>query len=236
MQQAITIKTKLLVDSNMPEFDYLTKQFRDACNFVSDWIFNHDFELNQIKINHELYYQIRRNFKLKAQLTQSVIRSVVARYRTVRTQLANKPYRVWSGKYDKNGHKIYLSIARDLTWLWQPIRFKKPQADLQRNRDWSLTDGKLSINTLGKRVKTAYICRGFDQYLDGSWKFGLAKLIKHGKHWYFYISASKELPDYNKDQTKHVIGIDRGLRFLTVCYDEQGKTLFQSGKKVLQTR
>ena len=236
MQQTITIKAKLLTDSEMPEFNYLTEQFRKACNFVSDWVFNHDFELNQLKINDAIYYQIRRDFKLKAQLTQSVIRAVVARYKAVQTQLANKPYRVWSGKYDKKSHKIYLSIARDLTWLWQPIHFKRPQADLQRNRDWSLTAGKLSINTLNKRVKTAYVCYGFDQYLDGSWKLGLAKLIKNGKHWYFYISASKELPDYQKSQTRHVIGIDRGLNFLTTCYDEQGKTLFQSGKKVLQTR
>ena len=61
-------------------------------------------------------------------------------------------------------------------------------------------------------------------------------MIKQGKNWFFYISASKELPDYDKDQTQHVIGIDRGLRFLTVCYDEKGKTFFQTGEKVLQIR
>ena len=64
----------------------------------------------------------------------------------------------------------------------------------------------------------------------------MAKLLQYGKNWYFYISASKELPDYDKNQTQHVVGIDRGLRFLTTCYDEKGKTLFTSGKQILRTR
>lgn len=231
MLQTVTVKVKLQVASQVPEFDYLTKQFSDACNYVSEWIFNHNFNLNQNQINKEIYYQIRKQFKLKAQLTQSVIRAVVARYKTIKTQLANKPYRV----YDQTTKHHYY-IERDLNWLQKPIRFKRPQADLQRDRDWSIVDKQLSINTLANRIKCNYTCYGFEKYLDGSWKFGLAKLIKQGKNWFLHISASKELPDYDKDQTRHVIGIDRGLRFLTVCYDEKGKSFFQTGKKILQIR
>ena len=215
----------------MPEFKYLSNQFRDACNFVSKWIFNHNFELNQAVINRAIYYDIRQQFNLKAQLAQSVIRSTVARYKTVNTQLKARIYHI----YDQLTNQNYY-IERDLNWLQKPIKFNKPQADLQRNRDWSFVNGQLSINTLGKRVHLSYICHGFDQYLDGSWHFGMAKLIQYGKNWYFYISASKELPDYDKNQTQHVVGIDRGLRFLTTCYDEKGKTLFISGKQILRTR
>ena len=231
MEQSITIKIKLITNRVMPEFKYLSKQFRDACNFVSKWIFNHNFELNQAVINRAIYYDIRQQFNLKAQLAQSVIRSTVARYKTVKTQLKARDYHI----YDKSVNKNYY-IERDLNWLQKPIKFNKPQADLQRNRDWSFINGQLSINTLGKRVHLPYICHGFDQYLDGSWHFGMAKLIQYGKNWYFYISASKELPDYDKNQTQHVVGIDRGLRFLTTCYDEKGKTLFTSGKQILRTR
>lgn len=223
MLQTVTVKVKLQVASQVFEFDYLTKQFSDACNYVSEWIFNHNFNLNQNQINKEIYYQIRKQFKLKAQLTQSVIRAVVARYKTVKTQLANKPYHV----YDQIAKQNYY-IERDLNWLQKPIRFKRPQADLQRDRDWSIVDKQLSINTLANRIKCNYTCYGFEKYLDGSWKFGLAKLIKHGKNWFLHISASKELPDYDKDQTQHVIGLDRGLRFLTVCYDEKGKSFFSN--------
>ena len=231
MEQSITIKIKLITNRIMPEFKYLSNQFRDACNFVSKWIFNHNFELNQAVINRAIYYDIRQQFNLKAQLAQSVIRSTVARYKTVNTQLKARNYHI----YDQLTNQNYY-IERDLNWLQKPIKFNKPQADLQRNRDWSFVNGQLSINTLGKRVHLSYICHGFDQYLDGSWHFGMAKLLQYGKNWYFYISASKELPDYDKNQTQHVVGIDRGLRFLTTCYDEKGKTLFTSGKQILRTR
>lgn len=145
MEQSITIKTKLVTDQAMPEFEYLSKQFRDACNFVSKWIFNHNFELNQAVINRAIYYDIRQQFNLKAQLAQSAIRSTVARYRTVKTQLKARDYHI----YDKSVNKNYY-IERDLNWLQKPIKFNKPQADLQRNRDWSFVNGQLSINTLSK--------------------------------------------------------------------------------------
>lgn len=229
--QTVTIKVKLQVPKQVPEFVYLTTQFRDACNYVSKWIFEHDFNLNQIKINQAIYYNIRNKFHLKAQLTQSVIRAVVARYKTVKTQLNSKPYRV----YDKASNKYYF-VPRDLSWLQQPLVFKRPQADLQRSRDWSIVKNQLSIITLNGRIKCDYVCHGFDQYLDSSWKFGLAKLVKQHSKWFLHVSASKEFPDYDKDQTQHVIGVDRGLRFLTTCYDNHGETLFQNGKDILKIR
>ena len=235
MQQTVTIKIKLL-KHNIPEFDRLANQFTKSCDFVSQWIFEHNCELRLTILNKALYYDIRKRFNLKSQLAQSVIRCVVSKYKTVKTQIEKKPYRVWSGSYDKNQHKIYLSIKRDLTWLQKPIHFKQPQADLQRNRDWSfVNNGKqLSINTLDKRIKVCYIVKGFDQYK--SWKFGMAKLIKQGNTWYFFVSATKELPDYQLSQTKHVVGIDRGIRFLATCYDEQGNTKFFNGKHVSNIR
>lgn len=228
MQTTVTIKVKLL-KHNIPEFDQLTERFTQVCNHISEWILSHDFLLNQIKINHEIYYQIRNKFQIKSQLTQSAIRCVVARYKTVLKQLEQRPFHY----YDQFTKKSYY-VKRDLTWLQYPIRFKRPAADLQRNRDWSFTKGQLSINTLDQRIKTDYLCKGFDQYKD--WKFGMAKLIKQDNNWYFYISASKDLPDYQLKNTQHVVGIDRGLRFLATCYNEKGKTLFFSGQKVMAKR
>lgn len=228
MKQTITIKVKLL-KHNIPEFNQLTNVFTETCNCISKWIFNNGFELNQAVLNKELYYYLRNTFQIKAQLTQSAIRCVVAKYKTVKTQLSKKPFKY----YDKTTDKTYY-VKRDLTWLQKPILFKQPQADLQRNRDWSFVKNQLSINTLDKRIKTDYVCKGFEKYKN--WKLGLGKLIKINNIWYFYVSATKEIPDYQVSNTRHVVGIDRGLRFLATCYDEKGKTTFVSGNKIIQKR
>ena len=51
-----------------------------------------------------------------------------------------------------------------------------------------------------------------------------------------HLSATVSLPEYQPEEAKHVVGIDRGLRFLSSCYDEKGKTLLFSGQKALRTR
>lgn len=95
MQQTITIKCKLKLQSSLDE-SVLTKsleQYRRACNAVSQYMFDHSFEMAQAKLNKALYRHLRNDYGLKAQMAQSAIRNVVARYRTVKTQLAQKPYR-----------------------------------------------------------------------------------------------------------------------------------------------
>ncbi len=83
MQQNITIKCKLKLQSSLDE-SVLTKsleQYRRACNAVSQYMFDHIFEMAQAKLNKALYRQLRNDYGLKAQMAQSAIRNVVARYR-----------------------------------------------------------------------------------------------------------------------------------------------------------
>lgn len=228
--QTVTIKIKLL-KFEIPEFDILTVQYTKACNYVSRWIFDHDFVLNQAMINKALYYYLRNAFNLKAQLAQSVIRTVVTCYKTARTQLKQKPFKFYS-----KTPQCSFRCTRDLYWLKRPLKFRTPQADLQRTRDWSFVGDQLSINTLGKRIKVDYVCKGFNKYLNDGWKLGLAKLIKRNNRWYFCISATKKLPEYQNSQTEHIVGIDRGIRFLATCYDEYGKTKFFSGREIMHKR
>lgn len=239
MQQTITIKCKLKLQSSLDE-SVLSKsleQYRQACNMVSQYMFNHSFEMSQARLNKALYHRLRNDYGLKAQMAQSAIRNVVARYRTVKTQLTQKHYRYSVGKQDQYGNDVWESKPRTLDWLWYPINFKRPQLDLQRNRDWSLKDNHImSINTVDGRIKVPFTRQGFDRYLDGTWRFGMAKIIHAGNKWYMHISATKELPDYLKEQSQHVVGIDRGLRFLVTAYDEQGKTLFFQVQEVLRKR
>ena len=234
MEMQVTIKTKLKISNSeiALSFSKTMEQYRQACNYVSEYIFNHDFDMKQSRLNKELYTKLRNLFSLKSQMAQSVIRTVIARYKTVKTQMARKPY-----KYqDQNTGEWYREV-RDLTWLHKPISFNRPQVDLQRNRDWSyLSSGQLSINTLDGRVKVDPICHGFNQYFDGTWKFGLAKLLKSSGKWYLHISATKEVTDFDKQTVKHVVGLDRGLRFLATSYDEQGKTAFFDGQAIMRKR
>ena len=234
MEQTVNIKVKLnILEPNVGmKFSKTMEQYRLACNYVSEYLFNNNFPLNKNEVQKVIYNTIREKFNLKSQMTISCIRSVIARYKTVKTQMARRPY-----KYqDQNTGEWYREV-RDLNWLHKPISFNRPQVDLQRNRDWSyLSSGQLSINTLDGRVKVDPICRGFNQYLDGTWKFGLAKLLKSSGKWYLHISATKEVTNFDKQTVKHVVGIDRGLRFLATSYDEQGKTAFFDGQAIMRKR
>ncbi|WP_287771225.1 transposase [Megasphaera sp.] len=224
-----TIKLRINIS---PEQELLlrqmTEQYRQACNFVSKHIFDNQFNLAYQSLNRELYSNLRSQFGLKSQLAQSAIKTTIARYKTVKQQLFQNPY-----KYkDENGNWKY--STKTLEWLWKPVLFSRPQADLVRNRDYSFVDdGKtLSINTLNKRTKCTFRGEHFAEYLDGSWSLGTAKLVELKGVWYLHIPATKVVEEFQKENVRHVVGIDRGLRFLTVSYDGQGKTEFISGRKV----
>ena len=213
-------------------FRQMTEQYRQACNFISQYVFDNGFELNSNAIQKVLYKDVRFLFGLKSQLTTSSFKTVTARYKTVKTQLSQKPY-----KYNnEDGNWQY--IPKTLEWLWKPVFFGRPQADLVRNRDYSFVDDGqvLSINTLGKRTKCTFEGEHFAEYLDGSYQLGTAKLVELNGLWYLHIPVTKAVEDFQKENARHVVGIDRGLRFLTVSYDEQGKTEFVSGKKIATKR
>lgn len=228
-----TIKLRIHVTPEQEIFfRQMTEQYRQACNFVSQYIFDNGFNLAYQSINKELYGDIRSCFGLKSQLAQSSIKTAIARYKTVKQQLLQNPYRY----KDENGN--WQRITKTFEWLWKPIFFTRPQADLVRNRDYSFVDDGqvLSINTLGKRTKCTFESERFAEYLDGSWNLGTAKLVELKGLWYLHIPINKAVKNFQKENVRHVVGIDRGLRFLTVSYDEQGKIEFVSGKKIATKR
>ncbi|ALI52765.1 RNA-guided endonuclease TnpB family protein [Lactobacillus helveticus] len=241
MDQSVVIKAQLLNidDETAQAFSNTMCKYRDACNFISQYIFEHAFELKQSKLNKALYHDLRDKFELKSQMAQSAIKTVIARYKTVKTQLFQHPFRYDTGKKDGKGRGIWAQIYRDLTWLWQPINLKRPQLDLQRGRDWSYLSAtnQLSLNTLNGRRKVDFVCKGFDQYLDQTkWKFGSLKMLQLRGKWYIHLSATTAIPEFEAEQAVHVVGIDRGLRFLAACYDEKGKSILFSGQKILRKR
>ena len=228
-----TIKLRIHVTPEQEVlFRQMTEQYRQACNFVSQYIFDNQFDLTYQSLNKKLYSGLRGLFGLKSQLAQSSIKTTIARYKTVKQQLFRKPYRY----KDEDGN--WQRIPKTLEWLWKPVFFRRPQADLVRNRDYSFVDDGqvLSINTLGKRTKCTFEGEHFAGYLDGSYQLGTAKLVELKGRWYLHIPVTKAVEDFQKENVRHVVGIDRGLRFLAVSYDEQGKTEFVSGKKIATKR
>ena len=237
MEISLTAKLRLVFQSEIDRnsaYETLIA-YRNACNHVSQYIFDHDFEMKQSTLQSVLYHDIRHRFGLKSQMTQSVFKTVIARYKTLQTQLRKQ--RVWDGyKKDNHGKEIPNYIRKDLTFLWQTIEFKRPQLDLVRNRDYSFKDDVLSLNTLNGRILVKVHNLSQNPYFDGSWTLGTGKVVRSGKHWFFHVAVSKEVPDFDLDQLQHVVGIDRGLRQIITAYDEKGKTRFVNGKSITKKR
>lgn len=82
-QMTITAKVQIVADdTDKVLLDKTMSVYRDACNFVSEYVFRtHD--LKQFSLNKKLYSTLREKFGLKSQMAQSVFKSVIARYKTI---------------------------------------------------------------------------------------------------------------------------------------------------------
>jgi putative transposase len=233
MQLAEVLKLKLNTDPDMDKaFENTSYQYMLACDYISRYVFEHEFQINSAALSKELYRDLRSKFLLKSQMAQSAVRTVTAGYKTVNTQLQKEPYR-----FQADGK--WYSVQRDMRWLTKSLEFHRPQADLVGNRDYSFVhEGReISINTLGRRVICPFTVPDcMKKFLDGSWHFGTAKLVCMKNIWYLHISATKEVPDFTRDDVKQVVGIDRGLRFLETVYDSSHHTSFESGNQILLKR
>jgi len=208
-QMTVTAKIQISVSgTDRTLLDNTISVYRDACNYVSDYIFRtHD--LKQFSLNKVLYSDLRERFGLKSQMAQSVFKTVIARYKTI---LENQKE-------------------------WIKPSFKKPQYDLVWNRDYSLTQNCFSVNTLAGRVKLPYFTKGMDKYFDHTvYKFGTAKLVnKHGKY-FLHIPVTYDIEDANLSDVCNIVGIDRGINFVVATYDSKHKSGFVSGKTIKQKR
>ena len=208
-QMTITAKIQIIAaETDKVLLDETMSVYRNACNYVSDYVFR-TRDLKQFSLNKALYSILREKFNLKSQMAQSVLKTVIARYKTI---LENQNE-------------------------WIKPSFKKPQYDLVWNRDYSLTQNRFSINTLNGRVKLSYFSDGMSKYFDHTiYKFGTAKLVnKHGKY-YLHIPVTYEVEESNITDICNVVGIDRGINFVVATYDSKHKSGFVSGKAIKQKR
>lgn len=202
----VTAKIKLHTSPEQEEFLSRTMHaYREACNFVSEHVYRtHD--LAQASLNKSLYHELRARFGLKSQMAQSVIKTVIAKYKAMRS----------------NGHG------------WAEAVFRLPQLDLVWNRDYSLNGKLFSVNTLDGRLKLPYAEKGMERYFTGDYRFGTAKLVyRHGKY-FLHVPATCNVPDASLESVSCVVGVDLGINFLTASYDSSGKSRFFSGRAAKQ--
>ena len=209
--EQITVTAKIQIsasDTDKVLLDETMSVYRDACNYVSDYVFRtHD--LKQFSLNKVLYSTLRRKFGLKSQMAQSVFKTVIARYKTI--------------------------LENQNEWI-RPS-FKKPQYDLVWNRDYSLTQNCFSVNTLSGRVRLPYFAEGMSKYFDHDiYRFGTAKLVsKHGKY-FLHIPVTYDVEESRLCDVCNVVGIDRGINFVVATYDSNHKSGFVSGRVIKQKR
>ena len=192
--------TKCLLDT--------AKAYTKACNAVSDYVFRTRVLIHRV-LHDELYDSLRNTYGLKSQMAESVLRTVIARYRSILTN-----QKKWI-------HVVFHSYEYDLVW----------------NRDYSLlNEGLCSVNTLQGRIRFGFHTEGMEHFFSGSWKFGTAKLVHKHNSLFLHIPVTMETEAVSLDSITEVIGIDRGIRFLTVTHSSNGKTTFVSGAQIKQKR
>ena len=209
MEFTVTAKVKIITDEeSKARLKETMSAYRDACNYVSDYVFRtHD--LVQASLNRALYHSLRDRFNLKSQMAQSVLKTVIARYKTIL----------------ENQHELI-----------KP-NFSNLQYDLVWNRDYSMVSDYFSVNTLDGRIKFDYCHEGMNQYFDKSiYRFGTAKLVYKHKKFFLHIPVTTEIMVCNDSEVCNVVGIDRGINFIAATFDSKQKSRFYNGRPVKEKR
>ncbi len=184
------------------------RAYADACNYISHYVYSSG-DLSQFSVQKHTYRSVREEYGLPSQMACNAVRTVVGSYKTNMT----------------NGLE------------WTECRYRKPQMTLSWNRDYSLNRDKFSIGTIYGRIKADYACTGMEQYFDRTkYRFGTAKVTyKHDK-FFLYIAVNYDAKELELSDVSNVVGHDRGIRFITVSYGSDGKTMFRSGNIIKKKR
>lgn len=208
MQITITAKIKISPTKEQKTLLLASIQtVKKALNYTSQLSFKKKL-FKQIPLNKQVYRTLRSVFGLRSQMAQSVVKTVVAKYKSMRS----------NGVTDT------------------AATFKKPEYDLVYNRDYSLKKGAFSLNTLEGRIQVPSEIKGMERFFDGTWKFGTAKLVTKKGKFFLHIPVTKEIPDADLNQIQNIVGIDLGINFLATTYDLQGNTLFYKGRHIKTKR
>jgi IS605 OrfB family transposase len=211
MEIVRTVKVKIGLNANIAKRTVTT--WNEACNFISRFAFdNPAFARNTVRLHDALYGEVKSRFGLSAQVVQSAIRQVAAKYRAAKTAKRT---------------------------LKRPIYFRPHNAvALQggdRGRDFGFHTGGLSIWTLDGRIKNlaVYGPPKLNEYLN-HWQLGDARLFMRKGEVFLAVSFSRTVEPTNKPNDA-VVGVDRGVNYLAVATDGQ-RSQFFGGRRVKHLR
>ncbi|MDR1247601.1 MAG: transposase, partial [Clostridiales Family XIII bacterium] len=177
-----------------------------ACNDASRYIYAKGMPIRATGLQHKLYRKTKRKHNLPSTATCNVFRIVASKYASARS----------------NGHEFAL------------CEFKRGESAFTRDKDYSLSKGKLSIATLQGRTLVDYDTKALAQYISNEWKLGTARLVFRNGKTYFHIAVTQAFAEPELSESK-VVGCDAGMRFLMTTYDGKN-TKFYSGAQVKQKR
>ena len=209
MKQTLTAKIHLYPDDETSKaIDQLMDTYRRVCNYVSWYIFEHE-EMDYNTLHKALYQDIRERYELKSYWTQEAIKTTKAAYLSMKS----------------NGHP------------WTRAVFKNEQCSYPA-KNYRIDQKKqiIYISTYERRIGIKYTAVGFEQYLTGLYKLGTAKLIKKNNKYYFYISATRQIDQIEKEKLTNAVGVDVGIRNIAVCHNSFDETMIFNGKEVIERR
>ena len=85
--KSITITAKIKLYPTSEQMLILNKTLsviRDVLNFVSVFVFGQE-GIRYLALDHALYYPVRQQFGLRSQMTQSVFKTVLAKYQSMKS-------------------------------------------------------------------------------------------------------------------------------------------------------
>ena len=162
--KSITITAKVKLYPTSEQMIILNKTLsviRDVLNFVSAFVFGQE-GIRYLELNHALYYPVRQQFGLRSQMTQSVFKTVLAKYKSMKS----------------NGHPF------------SKVSFRNFEYDLVWNRDYSISDQSVSLNTLSGRLRIPFEPKGMEHWLHAGGRFGTARLIRKNRKYYLHIPVT----------------------------------------------
>jgi putative transposase len=207
----LTITAKIKIYPNKEQKKLLSRTLQAiqvGCNFVSEQVYQTKV-WTRSKLIKMTYDTLHSAYLLRSQMSQSIAIAVLAKYKSAKS----------------NGHD------------WSLVRFKKPEYDLVFNRDYSIRPNQIfSVNTLDGRIQIPYETKGMEYFLDGTWKWGTAKLIVKKRKTFLHIPMTKEIPETDWNQVQQVVGVDMGINFLAVSYNSKDRTTFIKGRSIKDKR
>lgn len=197
--------TKVKLDLSAEVAQRTLDEWSGACNFISRAAFDNGNLSNTVKLHKLVYAVVRMNCGLSAQVVQSAVRHVAAKYAQMRTA-KKKPKR--------------------------PVLFKPSGMVLQggpRGRDFAFQAKGLSIWTLAGRLKGVgyHGAPKLSEYV-GDWRIGDARLFIRSGKVYLSVSFKRDVLPFEKPNNA-VVGVDRGIKQLAVVTDSKRQVFYGGG-------